>query len=316
MTSVDNYLISIIVPVYNVEKFLSRCVDSILTQTYQNWELILVDDGSPDSSPAICDEYASRDSRIKVIHKKNGGQAEARNRGMDIATGDYIMFVDSDDYVHPNMLKTMLDVAIHEGADIVQCSYLQGDADIFPQISERKTLHTFDNHSIFSSTKQKIILWAKLYKKSLWNGIRIPVGIYYEDDASTWQLYYKSNKIVVLDIPYYYYYANQGGTMAMHRKNTSLDFIKIYKERISFFIKRNEKLLVKLSKWRFCLPLMCVYIRGNVAVDDRKRLLPLFYENINDVLSCNKVPLWHRLVLGLFFLCPQGIRFVYRCLKR
>lgn len=309
-------LISIIVPVYKVEIYLHRCINSILTQTYQNWELILVDDGSPDSSPAICDEYASRDRRIKVIHKKNGGQAEARNRGLDIATGDYIMFVDSDDYVHPNMLKTMLDVALHEGADIVQCNYLQGDADIFPQISERKTLHTFDNHSIFSSTKQKIILWAKLYKNSLWDDIRIPVGTYYEDDASTWQLYYKSSKIVVLDISYYYYYANPSGTMAMHRKNTSLDFIKIYKDRISFFIKQNEGLLVSLSKWRFCLPLMLVYMRGNITTEEKNLLLCLYKENVGTVVACKKVPFKYRFLLRIFNIWPQVFRLMFILLGR
>jgi glycosyltransferase involved in cell wall biosynthesis len=115
-------LISIIVPVYKVEKFLSKCVDSILNQTYRNIEIILIDDGSPDNSPAICDEYAEKDNRIKVIHQRNAGLAGARNAGLAICRGEYIAFVDSDDYIEPNMMEAMLNAAVNNDCDIVRCN--------------------------------------------------------------------------------------------------------------------------------------------------------------------------------------------------
>ena len=114
----NNPKISVIVPVYKVEKYLDKCVESIVNQTYKNLEIILVDDGSPDNCPAMCDEWAEKDERIRVIHKENGGLADARNAGMDIATGDYIGFVDSDDWIEPNMYEVLLKNALKYDADI------------------------------------------------------------------------------------------------------------------------------------------------------------------------------------------------------
>lgn len=118
-----NDLISIIVPVYNVEKYLNKCIDSIINQTYKNIEIILVDDGSTDNSGKICDEYLLRDSRIKVIHKNNGGLSSARNEGINISSGEYIGFVDSDDWVEPNMYEEMYKKILYSNADIVDCGY-------------------------------------------------------------------------------------------------------------------------------------------------------------------------------------------------
>lgn len=120
-----NPLISVIVPIYNVEKYLARCVDSIVNQTYKNLEIILVDDGSPDRCPKMCDDYAEKDSRIKVVHKKNGGLSDARNAGMAVATGEYISFIDSDDYVSDDFFECLLDVMNKENSDIAECSVVK-----------------------------------------------------------------------------------------------------------------------------------------------------------------------------------------------
>ncbi len=302
-------LISIIVPVYKVEPYLHRCVESVLTQTYTNWELILVDDGSPDDCPRICDEYAEKDKRVKVIHKANGGQSDARNHGLDIASGEYIMFLDSDDFIHTNMLKKMLDVSLQEDADIVQCTFIRGSEDVFPTINENSSLHRFDNHCIFHSSRQKVIMWAKLYKKNLLNDFRVPVGICYEDDASTWMLYYKAKKIVVLDIPYYYYYINPNSTMAYHSKRPSMDFIKIYQDRIAFFRDKQDDDLVRISQWRFCMPLMLTYMKGNISKEEQTLLLRLFKENVGAAVSHKNVPLKYRMVLFIFSISPYVFRF-------
>lgn len=304
-------LISIIVPVYKVEVYLRRCVESVLSQTYKDWELILVDDGSPDNCPQICDDYALKDCRIKVIHKENGGQADARNHGLDVASGAYVMFLDSDDYIHPNMLNAMLNVSLQENADIVQCSFVRGSDDVFPIIDERGNRKSYDNHTIFYSSNQKLILWSKLYKRELWEGIRIPTGIYYEDDASTWRLYYRSQKTVIISNPYYYYYVNPNSTMAGHRKRPSLDFIKIYQERIAFFREEKDDDLVRISQWRFCMPLMLVYMRGNITQEEKNRILPLFKDNVKSVITYPNVPIKYRIVLGIFSICPPFFRWIF-----
>ena len=118
-------LISVIVPIYNVEKYLDRCVDSIINQTYKNLEIILVDDGSPDNCPQMCDDYAKKDSRIKVVHKENGGLSDARNVGMEVATGEYVSFIDSDDYISLDFYETLLETIVDNDSDIVECGVVK-----------------------------------------------------------------------------------------------------------------------------------------------------------------------------------------------
>lgn len=301
--------ISIIVPVYNVEKYLRRCVDSILMQTYSDWELVLVDDGSPDRCPQICDEYASTDKRIKVIHKENGGLSDARNCGLKVATGEYVLFVDSDDFIHHDMLKDMAAWCIKEDVDIVQCSYIRGTCDNFPLIRAKSSkAHLFDNHSIFSSSRQQTILCAKLYRKGLWEDIHMPVGKIHEDDATTWKLYYRSQKIVVLDTPYYYYYKNPQGIMAKESRRFNAVIVEAYDERIRFFKDRGENLLVTLSQWCFCQPLIYLFVRGSLTREENNYLLRLLRDNLGDVIRCRLVPWSHRLLFLIFSLCPRGLR--------
>lgn len=307
----NSSLISIIVPVYNVEAYLHCCVESVLNQTYVDWELILVDDGSPDRCPQICDEYAGMDNRIKVIHKENGGLSSARNAALDIAKGDFITFLDSDDYLHQDTLSDVITMISDEGVDIVQFSFIRGTSNTFPPIVKKKSKEVYDNHTIFYSNIQKIILWGKLYRRSIWDGIRMPVGKINEDDATTWKLYYKSRKIVYIDTPYYYYRFNSTSIMSNQRKVLKLDFIEHYHERISFFELEGDKLLTDLSKWRFCLPLMLGYIKGNASRNDLKLLLKHFRENYLAVIFCRKVNIKHKLLIVAFSICPQLFRWVF-----
>lgn len=140
----EESLISVVVPIYKVEKYLVKCIDSIIEQSYRNIELILVDDGSPDSCPQICEEYRKKDSRIKVIHKQNGGLSDARNAGMEIATGEWITFIDSDDYVGINFLKELYSSAINTKADISICDYKSVSDDTGQEIKKTST-EVFDN---------------------------------------------------------------------------------------------------------------------------------------------------------------------------
>ena len=163
--------ISVIVPVYKVEKNIHRCVDSILGQTYADFELILVDDGSPDNCGAICDEYAAKDSRVVVIHQKNGGLSSARNAGIDIATGAYISFVDSDDYIYPNYLERLYEVLVEFDADISVCKMIEFSNDI-PQLRESnsvpKAYHNIEICNMLCDYRKAIGIveaCGKLYKK-------------------------------------------------------------------------------------------------------------------------------------------------------
>ncbi len=300
--------ISIIVPVYNVESYLTRCVESILAQTYTNWELILVDDGSPDRCPEICDAYAAKDKRIKVLHKTNGGLSDARNHGLDVATGDYILFVDSDDYIHPHMLQAMSRLATEKNADIVQCSYIRGTENSFPTITESTKHYTFDNKSIFISTRQQTILCAKFYRRSLWDSLRMPVGKIHEDDFTTWRLYCHSHRIVIIDTPYYYYYINPRGIMACEDRRLSPLLIEAYEERIAYFEERNEATLAALSRWRFSMPLMYIYLRGNITREEKHNIQHILHENTKTFVRCHQVPWAHRLVFSLIDLSPRLYR--------
>ena len=306
--------ISIIVPVYNVEPYLERCVRSILAQSHTDWELLLVDDGSPDHCPEICDSYAAKDKRIKVIHKTNGGLSDARNHGLEIAPGDYVLFVDSDDYIHPEMLRVMSQLGEREDADIVQCSYIRGTKDKFPSIKESTKHETFDNLSIFTSTKQQTILCAKLYRRSLWNGLRMPIGKIHEDDFTTWKLYYRSRKIVITDTPYYYYYKNPLGIMANEGRRFSPLLVEAYEERISYFEERNEQVLAQLSRWRFSMTLMYVYLRGNITKEENRCILNLLHKNIKRFVHCSQVPYSHRITFAILGLSPRLYRALFQLL--
>lgn len=269
-------LVSVIVPVYKVEKYLRTCVESVIRQTYKNWELILVDDGSPDKSGLICDEYASKDSRIQVVHKGNGGQAQARNRGLDLCKGDYVTFLDSDDFFHQDFICYMVEAALKNKADIVQCDYLHGVCSSFPKQSVTCKEKSYDNHSVFIRGGANVIVWGKLYVRNIVDNIRIKEGKYYEDDFTTWKWYYHANKIIVSDRKLYYYTDNPESTMAKHRKKPNFDFLEAYDERISFFVKSKEKDLEDCSRLQLCKILVLTYSNKLLSYDERKLIKKYF----------------------------------------
>lgn len=205
--------ISIIVPVYKVEALLGRCIDSILCQTFPDFELILVDDGSPDQSGVICDQYAARDKRIRVVHQKNGGLSAARNTGISLAAGEYLSFVDSDDMIHPQMFEFLLSSLEKHQADVVSTRYIRfhGESPTMPRLSEvgelLLTQKEFLDH-LYPEYFERIGIsaWGKLYRRHLFETLRYPEGKIYEDLHIYLELLRLCRKIVVLDTPMYYYY--------------------------------------------------------------------------------------------------------------
>ncbi len=204
-------LISVIVPIYNVEKYLRQCVDSILGQTYPNLEIILVDDGSPDGCGGICDAYAAKDVRIRVIHKENGGLSHARNAGIDMARGDYLAFVDSDDYLEPDAYETMLDAARRYGAKLVCAGRYDEDEQggqrclgLCPEREEFLSAETIIR-KIFHWEHLDSASWDKLYARELFRDIRYPVGRVVEDVPTTYRLVLLAEGGVLLPKPIYHY---------------------------------------------------------------------------------------------------------------
>lgn len=203
--------ISVIVPVYKVEDCLEFCVDSILKQTFADFELILVDDGSPDSCGAMCDEYAKKDSRVHVIHRENGGLSAARNSGIDIATGEYITFIDSDDAVAPVYLEKLLWVAESNQADVSCCKKqnFESEDDIAPDDDACECKVMTGREACLSIYKfrgvMEVTAWAKLYKRERFENHRFPVGKLNEDQAVTPLVLLESSKVAAMNNRYYYY---------------------------------------------------------------------------------------------------------------
>ena len=214
-------LISVIVPVYKVEPYLDRCVQSIVDQTYQNLEIILVDDGSPDNCPAMCDAWAEKDSRIRVIHKENGGLSDARNAGMAIAAGDYIAFVDSDDWIDAQMYQYLYEAIAATDSDIAAC----GAKRVWPDGRPKKELRSVNNYCILEPdsimeafiTSNGLIqtVWNKLYKRNVIKNILFPVGLIHEDEFWTWQAMARARRVVTIQGSYYNYLQRDNSIMGV-----------------------------------------------------------------------------------------------------
>lgn len=246
-------LISVIIPVYKVEQFLKRCVDSVLSQTYTNLEIILVDDGSPDLCPKICDDYAALDSRIKVVHKKNGGLSSAKNAGLDTCKGEYIAFVDSDDFISKYFIEFLYQAVVEKHVNISVAEYrsFKEDEVLFDENEpdnytvEKQSLEEIMSRysSIFSHDSMlTIVSWNKLYKANLFDNIRFPDGKLYEDTATTYKILNKCEEIAFIKNPLYFYFLRQGsisGSDVFTEKN--LDFYDALEKSYEFFLEQKKE---------------------------------------------------------------------------
>lgn len=235
--------ISVIVPVYKVEPYLNRCVDSILGQTFIDFELILVDDGSPDSCPDICDEYAENDCRVHVIHQENGGLSAARNAGIDwvVANSDsqWISFVDSDDWIHTKYLEQLLSAAVENDVAVSICTFLKTDGGILFPKEDRFTIRRWQSetlyveHNIFAT-----VAWGKLYQKNCFEQVRFPIGKIHEDEFVTYRILFDAKELVMIEEPLYAYYENQAGITKSQWNSKRLDSLMAIQEQITY-MKRN-----------------------------------------------------------------------------
>ena len=311
-----NTLISIIIPIYNVERYLKRCLDSVIHQTYTNLEIILVDDGSLDSCPQICDEYASKDNRIIVIHKKNGGLSEARNAGLNICKGDFITFIDSDDWINKKYIDILLNLALKEYADIAIGENIRTDgknivispnSHINSYTSNEALVHLFTkNHDAF------IISCGKLYKKHLFSTLRFPIGKFHEDEFTTYILFYNSKKIVYTSELLYYYYQRAGSIASTRHPWDVLDYLE---KRYLFFKEKKETKLLSYLLPPLCWQLLCAYWNQSThkQKDSANKYLNQLRYYTND-FKFIKISLFHFISLTIFSHIPQ-LYLLYRKLS-
>lgn len=250
-------LISVIVPIYNVGAYLEECVESIRCQTYNNLDIILVDDGSDDGSEKQCDEYRLKDNRIKVIHKKNGGLSDARNVGLLAADGDYVMFIDSDDLIVPKMIEKLYRAikACSSGVSICGFKKFENTANI-TNTCETKDVHTLSGReyivSVYTGNDSGMgfVAWNKLYKKALFieYDIRYPVGRIYEDAFTTYKLIYKSERVATVDEKLYYYRQRTGSIMySKFTIQKCRDFIESDNSPLEDYYRWNDMDLVSFA---------------------------------------------------------------------
>jgi len=247
-------LISIIVPVYNIGKYLNKCVTSIVNQTYKKLEIILIDDGSTDNSGKICDEWKEKDNRIKVIHKENGGPSKARNYGIEVATGNYLFFVDGDDYIEQDMIEILYKNMIETGAQIVSGGY-------FKEYFYSETVEYAKENYIMTPKEayERMLtrndfgneIWDRLYKKELFEDLRFELNKIPEDVGMTFKILDKANKISHIDKPVYHYIQRQGSVE--HKKyeiaqtgavDFSEELIKLMEKKYPNLVGYAEKFFV------------------------------------------------------------------------
>lgn len=260
MNSMSAMKISIIIPVYKVESYLDKCISSIVNQTYTNLEIILVDDGSPDQCPQMCDAWAEKDARIRVIHKENGGLSDARNAGMAVATGELMTFVDSDDWIDSDMYKHLYQRMVEDHSDIAACGVqMVWEDGTPPRILTRMGNHVLSKEeamqAIIEESWLKQPVWYKLYKTNLIKDILFPVGKYHEDVFWSYQAVDRANKISVSDHIGYYYLQRNGSIMGEEYSLKRLDAIEAKVQRHAY-IKENFPMLENLSAkdlWFTCI---------------------------------------------------------------
>ena len=303
-------LISVIVPVYKVQEYLNQCVNSIVNQTYQNLEIILVDDGSPDHCPAMCDEWAEKDPRILVIHKENGGLSDARNAGLDVASGEYIAFVDSDDWLDCNLYKSMLSEMKKHKAKIAACGIVRVYEDGHTEIGVQYQQQVFNTAEAMDTLTRGegfyAVAWNKLYQKCLFDGIRYPVGKLHEDEFITYRLIDRADTLVLCQNVNYFYRQRSGSIMAQWSIRR-LDSLEAYLERCDF-MKAKYPALYLHCKAGTLFSCRYFYKQNFIEPEDKEaKKIILSYQRqlhfpINELIKLDKKTILHVIWAKLSFI--------------
>ncbi len=301
-------MISVIIPVYNVEKYISQCLDSVCNQTNKDLEIILVDDGSTDASGRICDEYACHDKRIQVIHQKNSGAAAAKNVGLQVASGEYLSFVDSDDFLEPNAYRYMIQIMQTQNADVVQCSY----RDVFKNhtkdhILKNTTLNQIDFLALFTEDWTCALLWDKLYRRSLFEGISFETGHKIDDEYFTYRGIMNAKKIV-RDSQIVYNYRKRASSVMY----SSTSAQQIITDRVDYLRKRRKNVIAYFPQLRAVydnhfLNMMIILSRDENVTKEHLKLIQLYLKEYFHEEHHTKPD---------YRLLPSLIKLIFFCSKK
>ncbi|MBQ8822016.1 MAG: glycosyltransferase [Lachnospiraceae bacterium] len=258
----EQKLVSVIVPIYNLENYLEKCIESLLKQTYTNLEIFLVDDGSKDSSGEICDRYGALDVRIRTIHQKNAGAAAARNAALDICRGEYITFVDGDDYIDADYVQTLVSCMEKNKSQIAICGW----QDVYETtvVEERPLVGREELYSteqalenLMYQRKFDTAMWSKLYRRELFDGIRFPIGNVYEDIAIIYKVFCRAERVSYVDYKGYFYLLREQGTTLQAFKPKKMDLIDVVDEMAAFLLPRYPRIRSAV---------LCKYMRANFHI--------------------------------------------------
>lgn len=317
-------LVSIIVPVFNVEPYIHRCINSILYQTYTDFELILVDDGSTDKSGSICDEYSSKDPRVKVIHNLNGGQSRARNAGIDFARGTFLSFIDADDYISPEMVETICGLAVKYDADIAECGYISvfNDKEVVCEFG--KGIEFGEADFLIEKFLKGDIFYGvatKLFKSSLFKKAKFPSGRIFEDTWMTLNLCLEDLRYVRTNEALYYYNQINNSTLrSAITPRKAREYIYILEDQLALIdFKAKDKLIKRRLKKRIMEKSVFWYL--GLALSDDKVLRTIYsklylkrmqYGLVECIISEN-IPVKNKVS---FILCKAGLKGFVRFTKR
>lgn len=316
-------LISIVVPIYKVEEYLSRCIQSLINQTYKNLEIILVDDGSPDNCPKMCDDWAKNDNRIKVIHKENGGLSDARNAGLKISTGKYITFVDSDDFVSTNFIQTLYDDLLSTHSDMSMVGFLKfedGQKIDQEKLESASSIETFEGLEKFRQLYMGagvnfVVAWNKLYKTSIFkdNNILFPAQKINEDEFVAHKILASCQKVCYRDAKMYYYLQRSGSIMHQKYSEKNTHYIDALDQRTEYFMTLDNGLFTTALSNLFGHLISDFYIKScikDLIKTKYKAIFEKYKKNIKDL------PIKTRIKIFLFnhFRLPLSIH--YARLKR
>lgn len=276
-------MVSIIIPVYKVEEYLKECIDSVIMQSYGNLEIILVEDGSPDNCPRICDGYADKDKRIKVIHKENGGLSDARNAGIRMAEGEYLFFLDSDDYLEKDAIENLMGLILSHDADIAISSYIKFGGDKYKRDNRaqpcgaKETVKTGKEAMLKLMTENDeneryVTVWGKLYKTELWRNMSFPTGRIHEDAYIMHRIYYNAKKVIASPLTGYWYRQRADSIMGVGITVKTLDVLEADSLRVDF-CQQNNTHYVQAVKYYARKIIYLYYQYYDSQIEDKKNIL-------------------------------------------
>lgn len=317
-------MISVIVPVYKVEKYINKCVESILNQTYKDYELILVDDGSPDNCGQICDSWAKKDNRIKVIHKENGGLSDARNVAVEIAKGDYITFIDSDDFIECDYLRILYNLIMETNAEIASCCpNVFWEGETVARSGEEVHNSVLEPEEAFSNMLYEDKLtnsaWGKIYSRQLFTNVRYPKGKLYEDMYVTYKLIMKSNRIVCTNLKLYNYLIRKNSIIGTIDIDHQLDMLEGAREMYSY-IEKNIPNILDAAIYKIFVSSMEIYAKCPVWGRSYKTLKERLWWYIKQyrfsVIKNNRSAIKYRVLALISLLGGKAVQCTYRFLAR